>query len=255
MNRLQNKIKTKLKAHIQDNWTNYLASLEPEDGSLFNMTKNCTRPRSRIPPLQSQNVVAYSENSKAEMLASAYEKQFVNNPIVNPTFDNNIHSTVTTTLSQTFPLEEIESVKTEEITDYIKKLKVKKAPGREGITNKMVKNLPPTAYITLATILTAMLRLSHFPSIWKSAVIIPILKPQKTPSDPESYRPISLLPILGKIAEVIIRNRLLDYLTKNNKLIPQQFGFMRKLSTTHQLLRVTEYIAEGFTRKESVWIR
>lgn len=34
--------------------------------------------------------------------------------------------------------------------------------------------------------------------IWKQAVIIPILKPGKDPSDPSSYRPIALTSQLGK---------------------------------------------------------
>lgn len=115
----------------------------------------------------------------------------------------------------------------------------------------MAKNLPPPAITTLAAILTAMLKFCTFPSIWKSAVIIPILKPDKDSKDPVSYKPISLLPILGKTAEVIIKNRLLEFLTQNNKLIPNQSGFMRNLSTTHQLLRVTELISEGLAHKES----
>lgn len=96
-----------------------------------------------------------------------------------------------------------------------------------------------------------MLKYCTFPSIWKSAVIIPILKPDKDSKDPVSYKPISLLPILGKIAEVITKNRLPEFLTQNNKLIPHQLGFMRNLSTTHQLFRVTELISEGLAHKES----
>lgn len=94
-----------------------------------------------------------------------------------------------------------------------------------------------------------MFSIKFFPDLWKSTVIIPIHKPGKKANDPTSYRPISLLSVLWKIAEVSIRDRLLNFLDEHNKLIPHQFGFRKQLSTTHQLLRVTELIADGFTQK------
>lgn len=38
---------------------------------------------------------------------------------------------------------------------------------------------------------------AHFPDLWKKADIIPIKKYGKDPRKTSSYRPISLLPILG----------------------------------------------------------
>ncbi|GBN36250.1 RNA-directed DNA polymerase from mobile element jockey [Araneus ventricosus] len=93
------------------------------------------------------------------------------------------------------------------------------------------------------------MKFGHIPTKWKTATIIPILKPGKDPTDPVSYRPISLLPSISKIAEHIILSRLNDFLEENNILIPDQFGFRKNLSTTHQLLRVTEYIQEGLNNK------
>ncbi|GFW19519.1 RNA-directed DNA polymerase from mobile element jockey [Trichonephila clavipes] len=81
-----------------------------------------------------------------------------------------------------------------------------------------------------------------------TAVVVPILKPGKDPTLAESHRPISLLPILSKLAEKIISARLNDYLESNKILIPEQHGFRPRLSITHQLLRVVEYIKEGNNR-------
>ncbi|GFX63402.1 probable RNA-directed DNA polymerase from transposon X-element [Trichonephila clavipes] len=49
----------------------------------------------------------------------------------------------------------------------------------------------------------------------------------------------------NKLAEKIISTRLNDFLETNKILIPEQHGFRSRLSTTHQLLRVVEYIKEG----------
>ncbi|GFS64069.1 probable RNA-directed DNA polymerase from transposon BS [Trichonephila clavipes] len=95
-----------------------------------------------------------------------------------------------------------------------------------------------------------MFKLRYFPNAWKTAVVIPILKPGKNPKLAESHRPISLLPILSKLAEKIISTRLNDYLENENILVPEQHGFRPRLSTTHQLLRVVEYIKDGIDRHQ-----
>ncbi|GFW59949.1 probable RNA-directed DNA polymerase from transposon X-element [Trichonephila clavipes] len=95
-----------------------------------------------------------------------------------------------------------------------------------------------------------MFKLRYFPNAWKTAVVIPILKPGKNPKLAESHRPISLLPILSKLAEKIIAARLNDHLENENILVPEQHGFRPRLSTTHQLLRVVEYIKDGIDRHQ-----
>ncbi|GFT93191.1 RNA-directed DNA polymerase from mobile element jockey [Trichonephila clavipes] len=95
-----------------------------------------------------------------------------------------------------------------------------------------------------------MLTLRYFPKSWKTAVVVPILKPGKNSALAESYRPISLLPVLSKLAEKVILARLNDYLERENILIPEQHGFRPCLSTSHQLLRVVEFIKEGNNKDE-----
>ncbi|GFV93648.1 uncharacterized protein TNCV_1717561 [Trichonephila clavipes] len=63
-------------------------------------------------------------------------------------------------------------------------------------------------------------------------------------------KPISLLPVLSKLAEKVILARLNDHLERENILIPEQHGFRPRLSTSHQLLRVVEFIKEGNNKDE-----
>ncbi|GFW18968.1 RNA-directed DNA polymerase from mobile element jockey [Trichonephila clavipes] len=76
------------------------------------------------------------------------------------------------------------------------------------------------------------------------------IKPDKNSALAESYRPISLLPVLSKLAEKVILARLNDHLERENILIPEQHGFRPRLSTSHQLLRVVEFIKEGNNKDE-----
>lgn len=77
-------------------------------------------------------------------------------------------------------------VETKFVQKIIKKLKVKKATGLDGIPNILIKRLPPIA----VEFLTKMINACYFPNKFK---ITPILKLKKNSKCAVNYRPISLL--------------------------------------------------------------
>jgi hypothetical protein len=88
-----------------------------------------------------------------------------------------------------------------------------------------------TCYITL------------FPTAWKQANVIPILKPGKDPSDRKSYMPISLLNALNIILKRLLLHRLRSHIAEHPIYLNEHFGLREKHSTSHQLLKVTKLIA------------
>ncbi|GBN49083.1 RNA-directed DNA polymerase from mobile element jockey [Araneus ventricosus] len=134
--------------------------------------------------------------------------------------------------------------------DCIKSLRINKAPGIVGRNNKMIKNHPLYTILTITIIIHKIMTLGHFPTRWKTATVVPISKPAKDPTDTNSYRPVSLLQSLSKIAEPLILKLLNNYLRENSVFCSEQFDFREKLSTSHQLIRVVEYVTEGFGNKQ-----
>ncbi|MFP3031195.1 MAG: hypothetical protein ACEY3M_08715, partial [Wolbachia sp.] len=65
----------------------------------------------------------------------------------------------------------------------------------------------------------------YFPIQWKYPHIIMIPKPGKPPTEVTSYRPISLLPILSKIFERLLLNRIQETTLLNDLIPDHQFGF------------------------------
>ena len=51
----------------------------------------------------------------------------------------------------------------------------------------------------------------------------------------ENYRPVSTLPIFGKIYEKIIYNRLYKFFASKGILTDSQFGFRKGSSTVHAI--------------------
>lgn len=89
-----------------------------------------------------------------------------------------------------------------------------------------------------------------FPRCWKSAHIIPLLKPGKDPSLPASYRPIALTSCLGKTYERLINRRLVYFLEEENILDINQCGFREGRSATDHLVRLETFIREAFVHRQ-----
>ena len=73
-----------------------------------------------------------------------------------------------------------------------------------------------------------------FPIILKTGLITPIFK-KGDPRQFDNYRPVSTLPIFGKILEKVIYNRLSSFLSSKNTLSENQFGFRKMHSTSHAI--------------------
>jgi hypothetical protein len=88
----------------------------------------------------------------------------------------------------------------------------------------------------------AVLRRQYFPSAWKHARVVSILKPGKDPTLSSSYRPISLLDTVGKLFEKILLAMVLRELSERGLLRDEQFGFRPRQGTTLQLARLVERV-------------
>ncbi|GFV39586.1 probable RNA-directed DNA polymerase from transposon X-element [Trichonephila clavipes] len=250
-NRAQSDLKKELKKYYDIIWQKRLEALNTADNSLWRMQKIFKNKRPKIPPLNCATGTAVTDQQKANLLATNIKNNFVENDREDDSYNQNdelINTTVNNFLS-TPPNSLIEPALPDEIIHYIKHVNAKKAPGKDSITNRMLKNFPIKLILILTILINKILKFNHFPDNWKEAIIFPINKPGKDPHLASSYRPISLLSTIGKLTESIILHRLKNFINENNILNPNQYGFTNKLSTLHPLLRLTENISEGF-RKE-----
>ena len=97
-------------------------------------------------------------------------------------------------------------------------------------------------------------KLSYFPDIWKRSNIIPVHK-KNDKQLVKNYRPISLLPIFGKIFEKIIFNKIYHFLLEERLLNPNQSGFRPSDSCINQLLTITHKTFKAFDCSPTLEVR
>jgi hypothetical protein len=126
------------------------------------------------------------------------------------------------------------------------------SPGTDGILYSFIGNLGDSSLKYYLTIINTVMSSGIVPPSWKSQEIIPILKPNKIPSDPSSYRPIVLSSVLVKIAEHLVKNRLEWFIESNGLLANSQYGFRKGKSTIDSLSIFTTDIRLAFSNTESL---
>jgi ribonuclease HI len=144
-----------------------------------------------------------------------------------------------------------------ELQVALKKLKTRKSPGPDGITNEMLKNLGNAAVLKLLDVFNLSWESGQLAQVWREALMIPIHKKGKDKKKPASYRPISLTSCVVKTLERIVNQRLLWYLETENILASEQAGFRQFLSTEDQVTYLSQEIEDAFQEQKLVlatWI-
>ena len=128
-----------------------------------------------------------------------------------------------------------------------------RSPGPDGVYNIMLSKGPFLLREILGRIFSLCLILGYMPSRWKRAETVMIPKPEKDRTKPDSYRPISLLPVLGKLLEKIVAARLTIHLGQIGALNRYQSGFRQKRECNDHTLRLTQAVSLAFNKKQKVY--
>ena len=199
----------------------------------------CRAPK--IPPLLVNNMFILDCREKARLFNDYFSQQcehVINNSVLP------ILRFLTDERMDDVPIEN------DEIISLIRKINPDKVTGSDGISGQILLTCDESVIIPLQIIFTNILSTSIYPDMWKLANVTPIFK-KGDKQLIKNYRPISLLPICGKILEKIIFNNLYTYLHTNNLITKNQSGFRPGYSTTNQLLYLFDEIHQAFDSTKS----
>ena len=128
-----------------------------------------------------------------------------------------------------------------DILQIIRNSDSSKAHRYDMISSRMLKLCGDSICKPLELIFKTCLRNDRFPLEWKKASVVPIHK-KGDKQTIKNYRPVSLLPICGKIFERLLYDTMFNFFSKNNLLFPNQAGFRPGDSCINQLLSINHEI-------------
>ena len=116
-----------------------------------------------------------------------------------------------------------------EIEQEIMALSCNKTYGLYSCPIVLLKAARHTISYHLAKLFNLSVLTGKYPTKLKLSKIIPVYKSDDE-TDPNNYRPISLLSAFNKIFEKVMYDRMIDFLDRNLILCDEQYGFRRKLN-------------------------
>ena len=162
-----------------------------------------------IPPLRSDNTnYAFSNEEKTNLLNDYFcgISSIDESNLALPNFDKRTNAV----------MPDIKILQSE-VVDVLRILKVNKASGPDGISHRMLKNTSQTISVPLTKLFDLSLRLHAYPSLWKSANVMPLFK-KGDKSEVGNYRPVSLISCVGKAFERIIFKHVYNHIAKHSLL-------------------------------------
>ena len=123
-----------------------------------------------------------------------------------------------------------------------------KAPGPDGLSPNIYRRTGNITTPWLTKLFNKLKNQQEFPSLWKAGegILLPKAgREHQTVFTPKDYRLIVLYPILGKIYERVILNRLQRYRDWSCSTATTQHGFTHTKSCYTALLRFVDEIQQG----------
>lgn len=207
------------------------------------LKKNLT---SVIPPILQDNIFVTDIEEKCNIFNNYFKEQ-CKTVVTDSTIPHNITRITNATLRNVHFTEE-------NILEHIRGLNINKAHGCDDITSRMLKMCDKSVTKPLFIIYKNCIMQGYFPKAWKMANVTPIHK-KNNKNVITNYRPVSLLPICGKILEKLIFDNLYKHIYANNLISDRQSGYKQGDSTIKQLLSITNDIYKAFDETPTKEVR
>ena len=241
---LNKEINKNITDHRRKKWEEHLSTCDPGSKQLWNTIKGLGDK-----PIQPDNQsISFNNRSTidAKDMANNFNKQYT------PTIDKKpeqVFRNILRRMKKKPKHNRTQVVFTPaQVQEAIRKAKSSKAIGPDGISPIMLKNLGPHGFKFLSTIYNKSMKDSVIPNIWKTAQIIPLLKPGKPADQGTSFRPVSILPPPIKILEALLLPKVNDAV----ELADHQHGFRKGRSTITALQSIKDHVTDNLNIKKPV---
>ena len=128
-------------------------------------------------------------------------------------------------------------------------LKNSKSSGVDTIDTYILKLMVDDILPAVTHIVNLSIQQAIFPSLYKKAKVIPLLK-KDDPLEVKNYRPVAILCILSKVIERVIFSQIVEYMNTNDFFHPNHHGFRANHSTSTAMIQMYDTWVQAVDKGE-----
>ncbi|KAL8391941.1 hypothetical protein RB595_002230 [Gaeumannomyces hyphopodioides] len=211
-------LKATVRAAKRQHWAKVLEEVDSPEALYRAVKWHKLAPAIRLPPLNIDGEVIVAPADKAEALGRKILRRFTAEDDLqeDPLLQGNPQGTAQLPWDPHVPLEECRRCTIGTANT---------APGIDSLSVKLLSAAWPTIGEYVRALFEACLRVGHHPAPFRTAEVVMLGKPNKADmTDPKSYRPIALLPCLGKGLERLVASRMASFALQYGLVAPQHAG-------------------------------
>lgn len=142
---------------------------------------------------------------------------------------------------------QFKQISLETLNNIFKSMNKNAAAGVDLIKPKLLNAILYKINNSLLNIINKTFIDSAFPQTLKEARILPLFK-SGDKNDPGNYRSLSILPSLSKPIEVAMNNQIMEYITENDIISKNQYGFIPESSTVSACISVVSELQNSLDK-------
>ena len=231
------------------NWTNNSIKAAKADYLRAELEQNKKNPKTfwrnikHVLPEQSSGVINIKNPVSSETLPKNFQAQAINDFFAGigeklaEGFDNE-NQPILAEFNDEEKLE-IRHITQIEVLKLIDSISTYKSSGIDNISSRVLKDFLQLASRELTILFNHILDTGIFPDKWKIATVTPIPKVANA-TDPSDLRPISLLPIPGKLLEKYVTLSIENFLETKEFFSEGQNGFRKGKSTSSAMSKILD---------------
>ena len=186
------------------------------------------------------NSIANALNKHFSTVGLQISNSFQNSGVQQVNYNDYLNQNIETQ----FSFHPVTSSETEAV---IHDLKSKPTTSGDGVSTSLIKAIQPVIVKPLTILFNQSISMCKFPDSLKVARVKALFK-KGDKSEPNNYRPISILPSVSKVFEKLLLKQLYKYFTENSLLFSHQYGFRKGHSTEHAVLELVDRIVNNMDK-------
>lgn len=131
-----------------------------------------------------------------------------------------------------------------EVHSHIMRLKPKTSTDVYDLSVRTIRAVSNIVSDPMADIINQCFGEGIFPDRLKVGKVVPVFK-KGDRGAPSNYRPITILPVFGKIIESVLTERITKFIASRNIVSPHQHGFQKGKGTANALLELMKFVREA----------